>query len=250
MEVDMFNDKTIFAFIPAKTNSIGLPGKMYKKIGEYSLFEWTLLAAHKSSYVDEIVVSTDDLQIQKDIESFSYKCLTSLQLQPKKVQFVHRPKELCTSTSKTEEAITHFLNEYYSYRNKDYMVLLQATSPVRWKGLLDSCIEACIGTHDSLITVDRHTPFFWRKNNETKNTYPLYSLKNRPMRQDILDDEFFYKDNGNIYITKVEKFIENKIRVSGKVKLYETDQYASMQIDDNDEYEILKIVHQHFGDFV
>lgn len=250
LEIKMYNGKSIFAFIPAKTNSQGLPGKMFKKIGPYTLFEWTLFAALKSSYIDEIVVSTNDLQIEKDIEHFKALAISVLNLPNKKVLFVNRPKELCTSTSKTEEAITHFLNEYYSYRSQDYMILLQATSPIRWRNLVDNCLEACIDKYDSLITVEKHTPFFWHKNSETQTVYPSYSLKNRPMRQEIQNDAFYYKDNGNIYVTKVSNYLEYKIRVSGDVHLYETDRYASMQIDYDEDYEIMKCVYEKFGDFL
>lgn len=246
----MYKNSSIMAFIPAKTNSQGLPGKMFKKIGNYTLFEWTLLAAHKSEYIDEIVVSSNDAQIEDAIVSFSRHILTQLNIKNKKVQFVRRPDELCTATSKTEHAISHFFNEYYSYRQYDYMVLMQATSPIRWKNLTDNCIMSCVGLHDSLITVEKHTPFFWRKNSETSTVYPTYSLKNRPMRQEIQDDEYFYKDNGNIYITRVPKYIENKIRVSDDVFLYVTDTFASMQIDYNDDLDIMRCVHEKFGDFV
>lgn len=250
LEIDMYNGKSIFAFIPAKTNSQGLPGKMFKKIGRYTLFEWTLYAAFKSEIIDEIVVSTNDLQIEKDIEIFKTRVISSLGLPNKKVLFVNRPKELCTPTSKTEEAMTHFLNEYFSYRSQDYLILLQATSPIRWNSLIDKCLEACVDRYDSLITVEKHTPFFWHKNSETQTVYPSYSLKNRPMRQEIQVDAFYYKDNGNIYITKVSKYLENKIRVSGDVFLYETDRFASMQIDYPEDLEIMNCIYEKFGEFV
>lgn len=246
----MIDGLSVMAFIPAKTNSVGLPGKLFKKIGGYSLFCWTLYAAYKSKYVDEIVVSTNDDKIDEEMKYFEYHAVYDLGLPPKKLQFIRRPNELCTPTSKTEEAITRFFNEFYSYRLFNYMVLLQATSPMRYNNLLDKCIEECVPSFDSLITVEKQTPFFWRKNSETQSVYPTYSLRNRPMRQELQDDEFAYKDNGNIYITKVSKYLQNKIRVSGNVHLHETDKFASMQIDTQDDFDLMECVYNKFGAFL
>lgn len=246
----MFDRKSIFAFIPAKTNSVGLPGKMFKKIGDYNLFQWTLYAAYKSEYIDEVVVSTNDQQIEQEIKTFDQIAANILHIKPKKVLFVRRPNELCLPSSKTEDAITQFLLEYYSYRMYDYMVLLQPTSPIRWKNLIDSCVQNCVGIHDSLITVEKHTPFFWRKNSETQTIYPTYSLKNRPMRQEIQEQDFYFKDNGNVYITNVARYLQYKIRVSGKVCLHEIDKIASMQIDTQEDFDMIECVYSKFGAFV
>lgn len=245
----MFNNKTIFAFIPAKTNSVGLPNKMYKTIGLYSLFEWTLLAAMQSKYIDEIVVSTQDDKLEKVIHDFKIECASKYSID-KNVIFVRRPLELCSPNCKTEEVINNFFLERYVYRSFDYMIMLQATSPARRNGLIDTCLEKCINGYDGLITVEKHTPFFWRKNTETQTVYPTYSLKNRPMRQEITDDDFCYKDNGNIYITSVQNYISSKIRVSGKVCLQETDKFESMQIDTQDDFDIVSKLFEHYGNFL
>lgn len=246
----MYNNKTIFAFIPAKTNSVGLPNKMFLRIGEFTLFEWTLLAAIKSRFIDEIVVSSHDDRIEDAITKFESKMHILFESTNKKIQYVRRPKELCDSMSKTEETISQFFQERFIYRSFDYMVMLQATSPARRNNLIDYCIENCVDKHDSLITVEKQTPFFWRKNTETQTVYPMYSLKNRPMRQQLTADDFFYKDNGNVYITKVQSYLANKIRVSGDVFLHETEKFESLQIDDSDDFAIMSKLYEYYGNFL
>jgi CMP-N-acetylneuraminic acid synthetase len=104
--------------------------------------------------------------------------------------------------------------------------------------------------YDSLLTVQKYTPFFWRKNNETQTTSPTYSLKNRPMRQELTEDDFYYHDNGNVYITKMHKYLENKIRVSGSVFLHETSNYESMQIDTQEDFDLMTLVYEKIGNFL
>jgi CMP-N-acetylneuraminic acid synthetase len=145
----------------------------------------------KSRYIDEIFVSSNDQKVEQNVCDFAKKHID--ELQSKKINYIRRPSELCTATSKTEEAITHFSMNIYCYRNYNYFVLLQATSPARRNGLIDCCIESCIPEYASLITVEKHTPFFWRENEETQTTYPIYSLKNRPMRQELSESDFFQR---------------------------------------------------------
>lgn len=246
----MYNNKSIFAFIPAKTNSTGLANKMFKTIGEFNLFEWTLLASLKSKYIDEVVVSSQDDNIEKNILDFKNFAIKNLGVENKNVIFVRRSTELCSPNCKTEEVMSNFFLERFSYRSFDFIVTLQATSPARRNNLIDQCIQKCIDSYDSLLTVEKHTPFFWRKNSETNTNYPTYSLRSRPMRQEINDDDFYYKDNGNIYISSVASYLNTKLRVSGKVCLHETDKFESMQIDTAEDFVIMSKLFEYYGSLV
>jgi len=254
----MINDKLVIAFIPAKTGSVGLPGKLFKKIGKYSLLEWTLLAAYKSDYIDEIVVSSNDYMVEKITDDFLVTALHSgMDLNDKQIKFVQRPDSLCTPTSKTEDAISHFF-ETYRYSYFDYLIMLQATSPARRNGLIDKCFDKLIDTEsDSILTVSNHTPFFW-KAAQNQHSYldkynpylPTYNIAARPMRQELSEKDMYYHDNGNVYITKVDKYLESNCRVSGKVEIYSTDKFESMQIDDMDDFVIMESLYNHYGSFL
>ena len=236
----MINDKSILAFIPGKTGSVGLPNKLFKTIGGYSLLEWTLLAAMHSRYIDKVVTSSNDPRIKEAVESFSSN--------KERCEFLQRPDELCSPVSKTEEAIKHLLTFYGNY---DYLIMLQGTSPCRRMQLIDKCIETLVrGNYDSLITVKKTTPFFWRKDRITGDAFPSYSLKDRPMRQELLESDYQFFDNGNIYITKIECFRESGLRVSGTTCLYETPEFESMQIDDQEDFDMMSSLFNTFGGFL
>jgi CMP-N-acetylneuraminic acid synthetase len=236
----MIRDKKILAFVPGKTGSVGLPGKLFRKIGDYSLLQWTLMAASRCLSIDKVVTSSNDPDVRKKIEAFS-----SLD---ERFEFLQRPDELCTPMSKTEAAIEHLLEHYPDY---DYLVILQGTSPARRFDLLSKCIEkAVIEDYDSLITVEKVTPFFWRKNAVSEVPFCTYDLKNRPMRQELKESDYYFHDNGNIYITKCKCFLKTKIRVSGNTYLYETPQFESMQIDNMDDLAIMSKMFNHYGGFL
>jgi len=239
----MLPDKSkVIAFIPGKTASIGLPGKMFKKIGQHSLLEWTLLAATQSKYIDEIVVSAIDPLVFEVFNKFASEHTEKV------FRAIERPAELCSATSKTEQAISHLFNNYPYYSDFSYLVMLQATSPARRNGLIDKCFDKLIDTNaDSLLTVTASTPFFWKKTGVGHAYTPTYDVLNRPMRQELFDRDYYYHDNGNVYITRVEKYLESRCRVSGTVEIYPTDKFESLQIDNAEDLIMMQSLHDYYG---
>lgn len=244
----MIHNKKVLAFIPGKTGSVGLPDKLFKKIGSLNLLEWTLVAACQSKCIDTIVVSSNDIKIKNMVENF--KSIYD----KNDIRFVQRPDELCTPISKTEEAISHmFENDPKLQLTYSYLVMLQATSPARRKGLIDGCINNLGNSFDdyeSLITVEKTVPFFWRINYEIGTNYPEYSLKHRPMRQELKEEDFYYKDTGNVYITKIGEFLLSRLRVSGRTMLYQTDKFESMQIDTLEDFIMMESMYEYYGNFL
>ncbi len=245
----MINGKKVLAFIPGKTGSVGLPGKMFKEIRNFSLLEWSLLAAANSRYIDAIVTSTRDPLVYEIFNNFasryinySYKfnnvCIKSFNT-------IERPLELCSPTSKTEEAISHLFDSNEIYKYYDYFVMLQATSPIRQINLIDSSLEAldCSG-RNSLLTVSSHTPFFFKSG---KKTEVLFDAKNRKMRQEITDQEMAYHDDGCLYCFKIPMFLKERCRIDNNPILYPNDKLSSMQIDDEIDFFCIKYIMEEFN---
>lgn len=239
----MINGKKVLAFIPAKTGSVGLPGKLFKKIGHYSLLEWTLFAAYQSNYIDEIVVSSNDLEIKKVTEEFAKGHNNKA-----KITFVERPDKYCTPTSKTEDALFHLfdvdksiIQEYY------YLMILQSTSPIRRSDLIDNSIELLNNSNkNSLLTVSCHTPFFFRQNKT--ETEVLFDAKNRKMRQEIQKHEFMFHDDGCLYISKIDTFLKEKCRFDLNPILVYNDKLSSLQIDDSYDFFIIQKIIEEYRD--
>lgn len=137
----MIKGKKVIAVIPARGGSKRLPNKNKRPFHNKPLIEWTIDEAKKSEYIDEIVVTTDDIDILMICDM-------------KAIKTVKRPDYLCTDKSSTRSAIQHVLTFYEGF---DYVVVLQPTSPLRTVEDIDHAIEfLTFANEDSLVTTDEN----------------------------------------------------------------------------------------------
>ena len=113
----MLNNKKVYAIIPVRGGSKGIPKKNLYKIEGLSLLERTIILGEKCSYIDRVLVSTDDQEMY-DI-SKKYEVNT-----PRL-----RPSHLATDTAKTVDVVLDLIDELAI--KDSYIVLLQVTSPLR-----------------------------------------------------------------------------------------------------------------------
>ena len=59
----MINGKSVFAIIPARGGSKGLPKKNILPLAGKPLIVWSIEAAKRSNYIDHCIVSTDNKEI-------------------------------------------------------------------------------------------------------------------------------------------------------------------------------------------
>ncbi len=126
----MLNDKSFLAIIPARGGSKRLPRKNVMNLAGKPLIAWTIEAALNSTYIDEVMVSTDDREIAEIAQQYGAS-----------VPFF-RPTELATDLTSTFDAIKHTLDFYAEMGEKyDFSVLLQPTSPLRESRHIDNAIN-------------------------------------------------------------------------------------------------------------
>lgn len=124
--------KTI-AIIPARAGSKRLPGKNKRMLCEKPLIAWTIDEVLRVKGVDEIRITTDDIDI---IEYCSrrYKCF-------KRVRIILRPDELATDEAPMIEVVRHATSDLGLL---DVILLLQPTTPLRNV----SDIRGCLSLYD------------------------------------------------------------------------------------------------------
>ena len=66
----MYHDKRILAIIPARGGSKGIPHKNITNLCGKPLIAYTIEAAKQSEYIDTVIVSTDDVDIQRISEEY------------------------------------------------------------------------------------------------------------------------------------------------------------------------------------
>lgn len=190
---------TTLAIIPARGGSKGIPRKNIKMIAGKPLIVWTIEAAQKSRQISRFVVSTEDSEIARISKEAG-------------AEVIDRPERLASDEATTLSVLQHAL----SIINADIVVVLQPTSPIREKGLIDSCIERF-----KKCDLDNLATGFFCKFRE-------YAPHNIQRRQDI--QGFFY-DDGNVYVIKADLIKEGKI-FGDKVGRFETTREQNIEIDE------------------
>ena len=182
------------AIIPARGGSKGIKNKNLKKINNKPLIKYTLDSVKKCKLIDDIIVSTDSVQIKKYCEAFDIE-----------VPFL-RPKYLSTDKALTVDVALHGLKKYSQLTNKkfDYVIILQPTTPFRTNKFIDQSISLAINNDvdalTSLTDVGANHP------------YRMYTLGKNSLIKPILQNEStmvarqllpkFYIRSGEIYLIK------------------------------------------------
>ncbi len=211
------------AIIPLRAGSKGIPGKNKKKLLGRPLFSWTLGEAIFSN-LDKIYIFTDD----ENIIDFVKKEYTWTD----KVEIMIRSEESATDTASTEMGMKEFA-ERINY-DFDILCLLQATSPLTSREDINNCLDKIINeNYDSALTVVNTMRFIWNENGESIN----YDFNNRPRRQDF---KGLLVENGAVYTTTKEQFLESGIRIGKKVAVVKMPEDTLTEIDEKEDWVIME----------
>lgn len=211
------------ALIPLRKNSKGISGKNKKKMVGRPLFSWILTEAIFSN-LDEIYIFTDDTEII-DYVAKEYHWT-------KKVKALLRDDANATDTASTESAILEFSEKIN--HDFDILCLLQATSPLTLSDNINEALSKIINdSFDSVLSVVKTHRFTWNTDGTSQN----YDIFNRPRRQDF---DGLLIENGAVYCTKKQTFLDSKNRLSGKIGLIEMPEETLMEIDSVTDWEIIE----------
>ena len=120
---------TIYAIIPARGGSKGVPGKNIKQLGGYPIIAYSILAAKMCHHIDRVVVSTDSEEIVEISKRFGAD-----------VPFL-RPPELALDNSPDRDFVIHALNWFRDHDTEpDMLVHLRPTTPLRDPDKVDEAI--------------------------------------------------------------------------------------------------------------
>jgi CMP-N,N'-diacetyllegionaminic acid synthase len=208
----------ILCVIPVRGGSKGIPRKNLRDVGGKPLVVWTIEQALAADCGLDVLVSTDDQEIADVARAAGAD-----------VPFI-RPPELARDETATEPVVRHAIDfRTAEGRRPDAVMLLQATSPIRFRGTLDRAVEQFRATGvDSLVGVVPQTPFLW-----TMGEPPTadYTVDSRPRRQDLGESDFRYRETGSLYVTRTDVYERYNNRLGGRIGLFVMAEGEGVDVD-------------------
>jgi N-acylneuraminate cytidylyltransferase len=210
--------KTVLAIVPARGGSKGVSRKNIRDLCGKPLIAWTIEEAKKSRYIDRLVLSSEDAEIISVAQKYGLE-----------VPFI-RPKELAQDDTPGIEPVLHMINTLSD--KYDYIVLLQATSPLRRVEDIDGCIDLCIQQQaKSCIAVSEviENPYWMFTRTPNGVLTPLIPQEKEYTRRQDLPK--VYITNGAVYVAKSEWLLQHKGFESLQTVGYVMPQERSVDID-------------------
>lgn len=227
----MIEKKKILAIIPARGGSKSIPQKNIAEFNKKPLIAWTIELAKSINQIDKVVVSTDDIEIEKISRLYG-------------AEVVVRPVELASDNSLVISAIQHTIHELEKKsENYDHVILLEATSPLRTESDIIQCINLLYtGQFDSIATfnkADLNPMRAWKIQNGVPSTFIEGAIPWLP-RQKL---PIAYQLNGAVYISKVEDLKNSgKEVLFGKIGAVIMPSERSVDIDNQIDFWLAEII--------
>ncbi|MCF7808986.1 MAG: acylneuraminate cytidylyltransferase family protein [Candidatus Marinimicrobia bacterium] len=221
----------IYCIIPARGGSKGVPRKNVLPFLGQPLITHSIQYAKSSDLVTRVFVSTDDEEISTISTDAGADIIT-------------RPAEISGDTATTEAAIEHALSWWQEHELRpDIIVLLQATSPVRPNGSLDEALKKFQAQgNDSMLSLSPTHRFFWTLNGNRASAG--YDYLNRPRRQDMVNSDIRYVENGSVYIFTRDHFQSTGNRLGGDIGYIVFPEEYGIEIDTEADFTLLETIHK------
>ena len=188
----------VFAVIPARGGSKGLPGKNLKTLGKLSLIGHAVASAREATRVTRTIVSTDDAAIADEARRHGGE-----------VPFM-RPRELASDEAGMVPVLQHAVRwlEATQGVRPDVVVTLQPTSPFRVGADIDRTVarlcESGADSAQTLVEASYH-PFFM-KTLDGDRTTALFADGHKYVRRQ--DAPAVYQPSGAVYATRYGVLME------------------------------------------
>jgi len=224
------NKKNVLAIIPARGGSKRLPGKNIKLLNGKPLIAHSIDFALTSPEINKVIVSTEDKNIAQIAADFG-------------AEVIERPKELAQDTTKTAPVLMHVVQELEKTGYiPDIIILLQATCPIREKGLCQKALNILSDDkYDSFFTgfFKSYTMATWVKGKDGE-IKALYDYHTRPRWQDVEVNDKLFGEDGGFYAITYEAFKKHNDFIGSNPYIYEVKK--TVDIDTGIDFEKAELI--------
>lgn len=226
----MIENKTVLGIIPARGGSKGVPRKNIRNLGGKPLIAWTIEEARKSKYIDRLILSSEDAEIIAIAEQWGCE-----------VPFV-RPQELAQDETPGIAPVLHAIETLED--KYDYVVLLQATSPLRSAEDIDGCLELvirqCASSGVSVTEPDKSPYWMYQMSHESLRLEPLIPQDAEFSCRQALPK--VYALNGAVYVNQCDHLVITKKMVNDDTIGYVMPKERSLDIDTEADFVFLNCI--------
>ena len=226
MSLNQESNSSIHAWIliPARGGSKAVPRKNLRQLAGKPLILHVLANMGEDFARDQIIVSTDDLEIEQLVKPFA---------------LIHpRPRHLATDSATLDQvasAVAEWLIENGAHPD-DALLTIQPTSPFIRSTTILRGLRALADGASSVLTVrdDRHLRWTIDKNEKPE---PLFTERlNRQWLPPIL------AETGGLIGTRISYLLEKKTRIVQPVALLEVSSEEGLDIDDFKDWAVAKFI--------
>jgi YrbI family 3-deoxy-D-manno-octulosonate 8-phosphate phosphatase len=220
----------VWAIIPARGGSKGIPRKNLAPVGGVSLLGRAIRACVSSNLVTKTIVSTDDHEMATVGEENG-------------AVVIWRPGALASDTSSSESVVRHVLETFAEQDQAPprFSLLVQCTSPFLSVDDVDAVIDLLQkGTVDSCFTVARSHRFLWKSDPSGMAIPVNHDARKRLPRQSVEPE---YVETGAVYGFNTAEFVQESSRFLGRIGMVEVESIRSLEIDDQVDLTVARALH-------
>ena len=215
----MLNQKKVYAIIPVRGGSKGIPRKNLYRLGKDTLLERAIKQGKLCKYVDHVVVSTDDPEMYEIAKRHNVNA-------PKL-----RPSHLATDSAKTVDVVLDLINELSI--DDAYVLLLQVTSPLRTLNDINKLFQVFednIENAEAIVSLAEHDDPHPAKIQKIEGGYvgSYLGVESMVPRQSLPK---VYRLNGAFYLTSVDVLKERHTFMPKKTFPFVMPRERSVNLD-------------------
>lgn len=231
--VTMFHE---YAFIPARGGSKGIKNKNLKKLGNFSLVRHTINFASKEFPPENIILSSDSLEILKEGEGY---CTTN-----------HRKSYLAEDNSSIRDVVVdYFQNKVTTFDPiKTLIYLLEPTSPFKKVSTLKKVMVKLRGNAnynlDIVVTAVRDNSIQFEhfdKNFDITN-FPIEDFNSNRQKRPLK-----MREANSVFGSRLSHLLVSKNFKSNSMGLVEVDEIEAFDINIDTDLILAKAIYDQIG---
>ena len=222
----------IYAIIPARGGSKGIPNKNIKPFNKHPLIYHCSLAAIESKSFRRIILSTDSEKIASYGEEIGLE-----------VPFL-RDKKISNDESKSIDVVFDVIKKC---NLKGSICLIQPTSPLVSKNDFIRACELHLKTNKSVLSISEYLFNLGIICKKDDNSNLKFIKKNQGIPRQ--KTEKTYKLNGAFFLNKISTLKKEKTLAPNGAFPYVMEKYRSIDIDDHVDWKIAEYIQKNINLF-